>query len=48
MQVNGRGNLSLTERLRLELDYIENYSLRRDFSIILRTLPAIIRGDGAY
>lgn len=48
MQVNGRGKLSLTERLRLELDYIEHYSLRRDFSIMLRTLPAIIRGDGAY
>ena len=48
MQVNGRGKLSLTERLKLELDYIENYSLRRDFSIMLRTLPAIIRGDGAY
>ncbi|MBX3011648.1 MAG: sugar transferase [Caldilineaceae bacterium] len=48
MQVSGRGNLSFSERLRLELDYIDNYSLRRDFSILLRTLPTIFRGDGAY
>lgn len=47
MQVNGRGDLSLDERVRLELDYIENYSLRRDLSIIARTLPAVLRGDGA-
>lgn len=48
MQVNGRGDLTLQERLHLELDYIDNYSLRRDFAIMLRTLPAIMRGDGAY
>lgn len=48
MQVNGRGNLSLTERLQLEIEYIEHYSLVRDLSIILRTLPAIWRGNGAY
>jgi lipopolysaccharide/colanic/teichoic acid biosynthesis glycosyltransferase len=48
MQVNGRGNLSLTERLQLEIDYIEHYSLVRDLSILVRTLPAILRGNGAY
>jgi lipopolysaccharide/colanic/teichoic acid biosynthesis glycosyltransferase len=48
MQVSGRGDLSLSERLCLELDYIEHYSLWRDFQIILRTLPAVLRGDGAY
>ncbi|MCB0252049.1 MAG: sugar transferase, partial [Anaerolineae bacterium] len=48
MQINGRGDLSLQERLRLELDYIDNYSLRRDVAIMLRTIPAIMRGDGAY
>jgi len=48
MQVSGRGDLSLSERLGLELDYIDHYSLRRDFQIILRTLPAVFRGDGAY
>uniref|UniRef100_A0A7C1JXU7 Glycosyltransferase n=1 Tax=Caldilinea aerophila TaxID=133453 RepID=A0A7C1JXU7_9CHLR len=48
MQVNGRGDLSFAERLQMELDYIEHYSLRRDFEILLRTLPVIIRGNGAH
>jgi lipopolysaccharide/colanic/teichoic acid biosynthesis glycosyltransferase len=48
MQVNGRGALTLAERLRLELDYIENYSLRRDFEILWQTFPAIWRGTGAF
>jgi lipopolysaccharide/colanic/teichoic acid biosynthesis glycosyltransferase len=47
MQVNGRGNLPMDERVRLELDYIENYSLWRDIQFILQTLPAVWRGDGA-
>ena len=48
MQVSGRGDLSLAERLCLDLDYIDHYSLRRDFRIMLRTFPVIFRGDGAY
>jgi len=48
MQVSGRGDLPFEERLALELDYIEHYSLRRDAALLLRTLPAVLRGDGAY
>jgi lipopolysaccharide/colanic/teichoic acid biosynthesis glycosyltransferase len=48
MQISGRGNLTLAERLRLELEYIDHYSLRRDFQIMLRTIPAVFRGHGAY
>lgn len=48
MQINGRGDLCFAERLQLELDYIEQYSLRRDFEILLRTFPAIFHGDGAH
>ena len=47
MQVNGRGNLGFSERLQLELDYIEHYSLRRDLAILIRTLPLIFQGTGA-
>lgn len=47
MQVNGRGDLSLDERVQLELDYIENYSLWRDLTIMARTIPAVLRGQGA-
>lgn len=48
MQVNGRGDLTFAERLELELDYIEHYSLRRDFDILLRTVPVVLKGNGAY
>jgi len=48
MQVNGRGDLPLDERVRLELDYIEHYSLRKDLEILLRTIPAVISGKGSY
>ncbi len=48
MQVSGRGDLKLAERLTLELEYIDHYSLLRDIQILLRTVPAILRGHGAY
>ena len=48
MQIMGRGNLSFAQRIRLELEYIERYSLRRDIEILLRTIPAILRGEGAF
>jgi lipopolysaccharide/colanic/teichoic acid biosynthesis glycosyltransferase/glycosyltransferase involved in cell wall biosynthesis len=47
MQVNGRGDLPLDARVRLELDYIENYSLWRDLVILLQTIPAVLKGTGA-
>ncbi len=48
MQVSGRGDLPFDERLALELGYIEHYSLRKDLAILLRTIPAVIGGRGAY
>ncbi len=48
MQVFGRGDLTFTERLAVELDYIENLSLARDLRIIAETVPAALRGSGAY
>jgi len=48
MQVNGRGDLTLAQRLELEIDYIQHYSLRRDIAILLRTLPVVLHGNGAY
>lgn len=47
MQVGDRADLDLDERVRLDLDYIENYSLGRDLRILLRTIPVVIRGKGA-
>jgi lipopolysaccharide/colanic/teichoic acid biosynthesis glycosyltransferase/glycosyltransferase involved in cell wall biosynthesis len=48
MQVNGRGDLTFAQRLDLELDYIEHYSLRRDIAILLKTIPVVLKGSGAY
>lgn len=48
MQINGRGSLSLDERVRLELNYIQHYSFWRDVEIVLRSIPVIISGHGAY
>jgi exopolysaccharide biosynthesis polyprenyl glycosylphosphotransferase len=48
MQVHGRADLSFQERLDEELDYIENQSVTRDLRVLAETLPALIRGRGAY
>jgi lipopolysaccharide/colanic/teichoic acid biosynthesis glycosyltransferase len=48
MQVNGRGNLHFEERARLEIDYVEHHTLWRDLAILLKTIPAVILGRGAY
>jgi exopolysaccharide biosynthesis polyprenyl glycosylphosphotransferase len=47
-QVSGRSDLSWDDTVRLDLDYVENWSLMRDVQIIWRTLRAVVRSDGAY
>ena len=44
-QVSGRNRLSFDEMVKLDLFYIENWSLLLDLKIILRTLPVVLRGD---
>ncbi len=46
-QVSGRNRLTFEEMVRIDLFYIENWSLWLDLKIILLTLPAVLRGDGA-
>lgn len=48
MQVSGRGELPLDERISLELMYISRYSLLEDVKYLLRTVPAVCRARGAY
>jgi len=48
MQISGRGELALDDRVRLELDYIEHFSLLTDGLILIKTIPAVIRGTGAF
>jgi exopolysaccharide biosynthesis polyprenyl glycosylphosphotransferase len=47
-QVSGRSDLSWEEAVRLDLRYVENWSLSLDLVIMLRTLTAVARSSGAY
>ncbi|HEY7835750.1 MAG TPA: sugar transferase [Ktedonobacterales bacterium] len=47
-QVSGRSDTDYAERIRLDLEYVMTCSLRRDLAILWRTLPAVLRGSGAY
>jgi lipopolysaccharide/colanic/teichoic acid biosynthesis glycosyltransferase len=45
-QVSGRNRLSFDQMVRLDIDYIEHWSLLRDLAILARTPYAVIEGDG--
>jgi exopolysaccharide biosynthesis polyprenyl glycosylphosphotransferase len=47
-QVSGRNRLKFDEMVRMDLYYIENWSLLLDMKIILQTLPVMWRGEDAY
>jgi exopolysaccharide biosynthesis polyprenyl glycosylphosphotransferase len=47
-QVSGRSDLSWEEAVRLDLAYVDNWSLALDAEILRRTGPAVVRGTGAY
>jgi len=47
-QISGRSNLSFEDMIRLDLYYIENWSLFLDIKIILKTVRAVLRHEGAY
>jgi lipopolysaccharide/colanic/teichoic acid biosynthesis glycosyltransferase len=47
-QVSGRSTLSWEESVRLDLAYVADRSLGLDVRILCRTLPAVLRRDGAY
>jgi lipopolysaccharide/colanic/teichoic acid biosynthesis glycosyltransferase len=47
-QVNGRASLPWSERIELDLHYIEHRSLAMDLQILRRTLRMVFAGDGLY
>jgi exopolysaccharide production protein ExoY len=46
--VSGRSEISYEERVALEYRYVVEWSVGMDASILLRTIPAVLRGHGAY
>jgi exopolysaccharide biosynthesis polyprenyl glycosylphosphotransferase len=47
-QVSGRSDLSWEESMRLDVTYVENWSLAMDVAILARTVKAVVRSSGAY
>ncbi len=47
-QVSGRSELGFSEQVLMDIMYIENWSLGLDLRILLRTIPAVLSGRGAF
>ena len=47
-QVSGRSNLAWEEAVRLDIRYVENWSVVLDLQILWKTCAAVLRGSGAY
>lgn len=47
-QISGRSNLGFDDLVRLDFYYLENWSIWMDVSILLKTIPAVLSGRGAY
>jgi lipopolysaccharide/colanic/teichoic acid biosynthesis glycosyltransferase len=47
-QVSGRSDIDFKNQVKLDIDYIKQRSLKFDFILLLKTIPAILSGKGAY
>jgi lipopolysaccharide/colanic/teichoic acid biosynthesis glycosyltransferase len=47
-QVSGRSDISYDERVRLDMYYVRNWSLWLDLQLLFQTIPAVLKGRGAY
>jgi exopolysaccharide biosynthesis polyprenyl glycosylphosphotransferase len=47
-QISGRSNLGFDDLVRLDFYYLENWSVWLDISILIKTIPAVAAGRGAY
>lgn len=45
-QITARRDPAFETNMKLDLEYIENWSLRKDFGILLKTIPAVLRAEG--
>jgi lipopolysaccharide/colanic/teichoic acid biosynthesis glycosyltransferase len=47
-QVNGRSDVSFQQQVDFDIQYVESRSLLLDFILLMKTIPAILTGRGAY
>lgn len=47
-QVSGRSDISYDERVRLDMYYVRNWSIWLDLQLLFQTIPAVLKGRGAY
>ena len=47
-QVSGRSDIKYEERVMLDMNYIRNYSIWFDLHLLWQTIPAVVKGRGAY
>jgi exopolysaccharide biosynthesis polyprenyl glycosylphosphotransferase len=47
-QIGGRNKIDFEEWMNLDLEYIDNWSLKKDAEILVKTIPAVLRGTGAH
>lgn len=47
-QISGRSDVGYSDRIRLDCDYVANWSLQRDIAIIVRTVPVVLTQRGSY
>ncbi len=47
-QVQGRNDIPFAQWMQLDVDYVDNWTLTEDLKLLLRTVPAVFSGKGAY
>jgi lipopolysaccharide/colanic/teichoic acid biosynthesis glycosyltransferase len=47
-QVSGRSEIPFPQQVEMDLDYIQHQSFTKDVRLLLKTVPALLRGRGAY
>lgn len=47
-QVSGRSDVSYDDRVRMDMHYIRNWNMWLDLQLLLQTIPAVLKGSGAY
>ncbi|MDI6603810.1 MAG: sugar transferase [Thermoanaerobacteraceae bacterium] len=47
-QISGRNDIDYNERIEIDMQYISNWNIWLDLNILIKTIPAVLKKDGAY